>query len=71
MNKKALIDPGQHWHKDNLGDEDYDYVEIPGIDYPAYDEHSDNKTPLHDINWESVRDDATTQSWDEDTEVPF
>ena len=69
MNKRTLIDPGQHWHKDNLGDEDY--IEVPGIDYPNYDEHSEDKTTYNELNWKPLTYDSSAQPWDEDTEIPF
>ena len=32
-----IIEPGQHWHKDDMPDEE----PIPGVTEPNYDEHPD------------------------------
>tara|TARA_R100001463_G_scaffold114151_1_gene169331 strand:- start:28 stop:225 length:198 start_codon:yes stop_codon:yes gene_type:complete len=33
-----IIEPGQHWHKDDMPDEE----PIPGVTEPNYDEHPDD-----------------------------
>jgi hypothetical protein len=63
-----INDPGNHWHKDNIDD---DYYEIPGVDYPCYDEHSDEKTLYSDLNWKPItRDYNDSNTWD-DNDIPF
>ena len=70
--KKPLNDPGQHWHKDNIDDDYYDYVEIPGIDYPNYDEHSDDKTPYENVEWKRIdrNYNSSSSDWNND-DIPF
>lgn len=66
MNK--IIDPGHHWHKDDMEDED----PRPSITEPDYDEHSDNRSAFYErMNQKYEWDLGDPQDYPGWEDVPF